>query len=324
MKIFVSYSRNDQDSIKIIESVLSHNYECWHDEKLKPGSAWWPQICEQIENCELLIYALSKNSFSSVACAIERGYGERLGKNILCLKIDDLDDQHLPKDIQPIHYFRWRNDAITATKLNKKLSDLPSISTPNNTLNRPDPPPNYILNDILNEIQNEITKVREDEIVRLTKKHHVENESFEVCYTISSKLLAKGEVQQKHVRYLREIIEKGNVTNPKIQEKLEEWFIKNKYDFLKRDTYGEDLRYIIKKRGLLKNFKTPLGIEVYLSNISVKIKSEFNLVKWPSDSYGKLILVGASNIFYGAPAYFANKSYKRVKREINILLDIDD
>ena len=51
------------------------------------GQAWWDQICEWIEECDIFVFALDENSLDSNACEIEWGYTDKLGKPILPVKI---------------------------------------------------------------------------------------------------------------------------------------------------------------------------------------------------------------------------------------------
>ena len=87
-RLFISYSHISKPTVEDIADAIERNgYIVWFDQELSGGQAWWDQICEWIEECDIFVFALDENSLDSNACEIEWGYTDKLGKPILPVKI---------------------------------------------------------------------------------------------------------------------------------------------------------------------------------------------------------------------------------------------
>lgn len=79
MKIFISYSRENQDVIKILSQYFDElGYKVWFDYELTGGQAWWEQILENIRECDLFVISLSPHVLDSHACKLEWTYAHAL------------------------------------------------------------------------------------------------------------------------------------------------------------------------------------------------------------------------------------------------------
>jgi len=324
MNIFISYSRNDLEIVRTIVSFLNLNHACWYDKDIKTGAKWWPAILDHIENTDVFIYIFSKNSFESRACFIERNYANELGKNTITFKIDDVNNQLLPKDISHNQFLLWSNDAITATQINKRLQEItPTEKEYIVSVKRPSPPPNYVLNDVLTEILSnaELTKRRENEIMDLLSRNFLNAESKEICSIVASKLLDQSNIQAQHLQMLKKIAADNLSRNSEsLRVKIEDWFTKNKYSYKTISTSSDSMVYVLKKKGILKHFKTPLAIQVRIYDIESNIKTYYNLVRWDDDNW---IGIGSITFFSGGSSIlFAKRFLDKTKDKFNTFLEV--
>ena len=83
-KLFVSYSRNDQEQVAtLIEDLEGFDHTAWMDKELTGGQDWWSEVLSQIRACDLFIFSVSHDSVTSEACLREYEYASRLGKPVL-------------------------------------------------------------------------------------------------------------------------------------------------------------------------------------------------------------------------------------------------
>ena len=83
-KVFVSYSRTNLDAItQLVEDLQAVGINAWHDQTLTGGQRWWDNILASIRDCDIFIFALSRESWESEACRSELAYVVALGKPIL-------------------------------------------------------------------------------------------------------------------------------------------------------------------------------------------------------------------------------------------------
>lgn len=136
MKVFVSYSSKDrplveqlvQDLRSAIELLPKHQYSgVWYDANLKGGHNWWNVILNEIENCDLVICALTPSSIESRPCKLEREYAIALNKRILPVilskKINPATLNPALQQLQVIYY--TKRDIATYQQLIDALRLLP-------------------------------------------------------------------------------------------------------------------------------------------------------------------------------------------------------
>lgn len=89
-RVFVSYSRKNLDAVaQLVQDLEAVGIEAWHDQTLTGGQRWWENILANIRGCDIFVFALSPESWSSEACRSELGYVLRLGKPILPVLVSD-------------------------------------------------------------------------------------------------------------------------------------------------------------------------------------------------------------------------------------------
>jgi hypothetical protein len=82
--LFVSYSRVDQWVTEKIARRLRQAYDrVWFDENLYGGQVWWDTILKRIDECDIFIYLLSRDSVESPYCRSGIREAKRLGKKTL-------------------------------------------------------------------------------------------------------------------------------------------------------------------------------------------------------------------------------------------------
>jgi WD40 repeat protein len=101
--VFVSYSRLDIEEAKTVMAILKqspHEINVWYDQNLKPGSQWRPEIFQSIDESDVLLFLISRNSLSSLFCHLELSYASVQGKRILPLYIENIIDQDLEQELR--------------------------------------------------------------------------------------------------------------------------------------------------------------------------------------------------------------------------------
>ena len=60
MRIFISYARQDQAAVEVLNADLERaRFQVWMDKELIGGDSWWDTTLEQIRSCDLYIFVLS-------------------------------------------------------------------------------------------------------------------------------------------------------------------------------------------------------------------------------------------------------------------------
>jgi outer membrane protein assembly factor BamB len=91
MKVFISYSRQDESAVtSMVEDLERARIDVWRDDELRGGEVWWTQILTEIHDCTVFLFALSDNSLYSQPCRAERGYAQDLGLPILPVQVGEV------------------------------------------------------------------------------------------------------------------------------------------------------------------------------------------------------------------------------------------
>jgi hypothetical protein len=86
------YSRKDIAFARLIrESLQENEIDTWIDwERIPVGEKWWPEICSAIENANVFMFIISKNSIGSPVCKDEIDQALKNHKRIIPIVVDDL------------------------------------------------------------------------------------------------------------------------------------------------------------------------------------------------------------------------------------------
>jgi hypothetical protein len=128
-KVFISYSRNNLDVVtQLVEDLQAIGVNTWHDQTLTGGQRWWDNILANIRDCDVFIFALSRESWESEACRSELAYVVALGKPILPVRVSDgINLNLLSAPLNEIQVSDYRSgDKKAAFALIKALHAAPS------------------------------------------------------------------------------------------------------------------------------------------------------------------------------------------------------
>lgn len=119
-KVFISYSRKDQDTADYLCSSLKENgIEYWIDkEGLYSSSNYKELIVDAIDVSKAVIFISSENSNASINVIREIGYAVNMNKPILPLMLDDAPyAKSIRLDISDIDQIDFRNPMVSNKKL---------------------------------------------------------------------------------------------------------------------------------------------------------------------------------------------------------------
>src|SRR5947208_1175673 len=132
MKIFLSYSSKNRSLVETLANDLDRlGHDVWFDKKLSGGQVWWYEILHEIRDCDLFIFALTRQSIDSVPCKLEAQYAASLGKGILPILVADMDIKLLPTSLATLQFVDYRQpDRAAALNLGRALANVPGPKPP--------------------------------------------------------------------------------------------------------------------------------------------------------------------------------------------------
>jgi hypothetical protein len=107
IKLFASYSRKDEAAVRdLIADLGRAHLSVWHDQALHGGDPWWQNILRRIRECDVFLFALSKDSLASKPCLAELAYARALGLPVLPVQIGPVGNLRTTPvaDIQVMDY----------------------------------------------------------------------------------------------------------------------------------------------------------------------------------------------------------------------------
>ncbi len=126
MRLFISYARVDQATVRLIVDLLSKgDHEPWYDHHLKPGERWKTQILRQVEQCDVFLYMLTPESAQSEYCLWEYREALSRGKEILPVLLQRKTS--FPPGLEEIQYVDF-TDGISADSVARLLGGLSSMA----------------------------------------------------------------------------------------------------------------------------------------------------------------------------------------------------
>ncbi len=125
MRLFISYARVDQGTVRQIVDLLSKgDHEPWYDHHLKPGERWKAQILRQVEQCEVFVYMLTPEAAQSEYCLWEYREALKQGKEILPVLLQRKTS--FPPGLEELQYVDF-TDGISADSVARLLGGLASM-----------------------------------------------------------------------------------------------------------------------------------------------------------------------------------------------------
>lgn len=119
-KVFISYSRKDQDTADYLCNILKENgIEYWIDkEGIYSSTNYKELIVEAIDISKAVIFISSENSNTSINVIREIGYAVNMNKPILPLMLDDSPyAKSIRLDISDIDQIDFKNPIASSKKL---------------------------------------------------------------------------------------------------------------------------------------------------------------------------------------------------------------
>ncbi|MHB8624612.1 MAG: toll/interleukin-1 receptor domain-containing protein [Aggregatilineales bacterium] len=100
MIVFISYSSKNRLLVNDLATLLAtRGYEVRYDQQHKGGQLWWAEILKNIRECDVFLYALSRDCIVSSPCREESNYANALMRYILPVMIKPVDFKRIPKFI---------------------------------------------------------------------------------------------------------------------------------------------------------------------------------------------------------------------------------
>jgi hypothetical protein len=186
-RVFISYSRKDQATIRTVASELDQlGQEVWLDEDLSGGQRWWDAILEQIRNCTCFVFGLSETSLNSLACRAELDYANALQRPIIPVLVGPpVPDPIVP----PLLAEAQRVDATNPRQLARALLALPSPPPLPDPLPVPPPVPISYMDDIADRINQEHLTVADQHYALGRLKQRMQDEDMrEAAVTLLRRL----------------------------------------------------------------------------------------------------------------------------------------
>ncbi len=127
-KVFISYAREDRESLEEIrEGISALHHQAWIDSNLDGGQAWWDVILEEIRHCDAMVLAVSPSLLESEAAAKERDYARQLGKPLIPLVVAEVRNDLLPPDIATLQFIDYtQRTPLTGVQLANALYSVPT------------------------------------------------------------------------------------------------------------------------------------------------------------------------------------------------------
>ncbi|MFZ0667997.1 MAG: toll/interleukin-1 receptor domain-containing protein, partial [Acidimicrobiales bacterium] len=115
MKIFISYAREDHESLQVLrEDIESLEHTPWIDTRLYGGQRWWDAILEQIRDCDLFIVGFSPSWLESEPCEKELEYANALCRSVLPVMVAATDINSLPTSLAISHFVDYTQERLDA------------------------------------------------------------------------------------------------------------------------------------------------------------------------------------------------------------------
>ena len=90
--LFISYAHRQSEAVvDTIRILHEKGYRLWYDEGIPAGSDWPANIAQHMQNCERVLFFLSKRAMESQNCFSEIRTAVRMEKDILVILLEDAE-----------------------------------------------------------------------------------------------------------------------------------------------------------------------------------------------------------------------------------------
>jgi len=158
MKIFITYNRASKDAvIPLVKDIEQLGHSVWFDSELTGGQSWWDNILYNIRDCDVYVFALTREALDSTACKRELEYAKSLQKSALpVLLATDISMAIVPRYLSNIQGIDYSNssDKSAVFALLKAINNLPASPKLPEPLPEPPPVPISYLDNIKDKIDS--------------------------------------------------------------------------------------------------------------------------------------------------------------------------
>ncbi len=152
MRIFISYSRQNSDSVKDLSADLGEmGHEVWFDKEIVAGQVWWNHILDKIRYCDVFVFLVSQHANVSKFCQTELQYAHDLHRSIIPVLLDEPNSF----EVRPA----WLNSIQRADYRKKDKHDIIAIVRAFNLLPPAQPLPDPLPR--LPEIPDPLLRIKE-------------------------------------------------------------------------------------------------------------------------------------------------------------------
>ena len=123
------------------------DHEPVFDEQLAAGQAWWDQVLDRIEDCDVFAPVISMRYRDSNPCGLEAKYAHGLNKAFLPVRIDAISPSVLPPFIAEAQWVNYdSSDRTSVFELVRAFRTVPPAAPPPDPMpERPPVPISYLL-----------------------------------------------------------------------------------------------------------------------------------------------------------------------------------
>jgi hypothetical protein len=125
MPIFLSYSRKDEEVVKVLaQGFGAAHREVWFDHDLGGGDAWWDKILDNIRSASVFVFALSDESLQSQPCRAELDYARKLDRPVLPVRVGPVANFR-SSPVADLHTITFRSDnALSAFEIMAAIDEI--------------------------------------------------------------------------------------------------------------------------------------------------------------------------------------------------------
>lgn len=127
MKIFISYRSLDRETVRsLVHDLEDVGHEVWSDLNITGGQDWWERILEGVRDCDLFVFGLTPNWFTSDACIREFDYATLLNKNRLPVRLVNMQIENIPPHIRRLQIVDYQPNTERAFRdLQRAINKMP-------------------------------------------------------------------------------------------------------------------------------------------------------------------------------------------------------
>lgn len=88
--IFLSYCHKDAEEVyPLLEQMVRDGYRIWYDDGNRPGDDWLENIAQHLNNCQIFIAIISKQSANSHNCRNEVNFAVEAEKKVIAIVLEE-------------------------------------------------------------------------------------------------------------------------------------------------------------------------------------------------------------------------------------------